>query len=193
MQICKEQVAEVVHVVEGVSDGVWGAMDAFVWLHDGTWPVCKGHKLEKKKAVVKLAQSISGIVGWTVTLFRRHPDLLSNIPRWVLERLATVKLTGNYERKVLNAYVRFQDTYTETSPVDSAEASRSPLLRASERREQAISLHNTYNPDILKLADDWLSCLGYIPAWSEVLAWVLAALWNLRHCYSGALSLESHS
>ena len=92
-------------------------------------PVCKGQKLEKKKAVVKLARSISGIVGWRVTLFRRHPDLLSNIPRRVLERLATLKLTGNYERKVLNAYVRFQDTYTET---DSAEASRSPLLRASD-------------------------------------------------------------
>jgi len=101
-----------------------------------------------------------------LNLSRKRPGVLSSIPRETLVRMATVELPGQYERKVLNAFLRFQDTYADLpGKVKGEEASFQDLMRLILRASELIAAGDTSNRS-----------KKFIEACSEALSWVLVTL-----------------
>lgn len=100
-----------------------------------------------------LSRSVRSAKKKTVTVFafRQNPGALAGIPLSSLQRLARVKLAGTYERKVLNAYVRFQSTFSEMQQSENGPASFQDLMRLLLRASELNRLDEPHSIQITGL------------------------------------------
>ena len=115
-------------------------MEALVSIHATEWHVCSCDKPQRSTRVYRKeeghSQSRTVLDALLVEIrlmcenARQKPDMLSAIPTSSLRRLAHVRLVGKYERKLLSAYMRLQNTYSEYyRAFDGEKASFQDLMR----------------------------------------------------------------